>query len=163
MRRAARRGLRQVLSERPSEHDVDDALETAFRELLEKGPDAIKKSLRGFASAIAYRRGQDLARKLIRARERIPQANWRLEDITPTLADEQSYERREHLLERLDDCMMTLTDDQRDLIENVVKPHRSLSSWTTHRGVTYEAGRRMRNRALEKLKLCLEARSAERD
>ena len=66
--------------------------------------------------------GKIWPRKLVRERERIPQANWRLEDITPTLADEQSYERREHLLERLDDCMMTLTDDQRDLIENVVKP-----------------------------------------
>ena len=38
MRRAARRGLRQVLSERPSEQDVDDALETAFERVAKEGP-----------------------------------------------------------------------------------------------------------------------------
>lgn len=40
MRRAARRALRQILSEQPDEYDVDEAVERAFGQLIEKGPGA---------------------------------------------------------------------------------------------------------------------------
>ena len=71
MRRAARKGLRNILAQRPNEDDVGEAVYDAFVILIKKGPGAVTRSLRGFASAIAYRRGQDRGRALIREREAI--------------------------------------------------------------------------------------------
>ena len=159
MRRAARRALREGLAERPNEDDVDEAVVRAFRTLLQKDPDEVKRSLRGYASAIAYRRGQDRARKLVRERERIKQTNWQLKVITPTPSDQEDHERRERTLDLLSDCMATLKDNQRNLIEEVVQQQVPLSDWSARRGTSYEAGRKMRIRALKKLKDCLAGQS----
>jgi DNA-directed RNA polymerase specialized sigma24 family protein len=158
MRRAARRSLRAGLAEKPNEADVDWAVQRAFENLLEKEPDEVKISLRGFAATIAHFRGMDRARWLVRQRERIKQTNWQLEVVTPTIVDEDAFERRERLFEHLLECKKSLSHDQRDLIENVVQQQVSLSDWTAERGTSYEAGRRMRFRALEILRSCVEAK-----
>lgn len=158
MRRSARRAVDITLLERPNEEDVDEALTIAFLELLRNGPGVVNQSLRGLANKIAYRRGQDVARKLIRQREQIDNIRWELEAVTPTAADEEEHERLERLYEQLEECMHELTDAQQDVINSVVRGQESLSDWSSKRGVTYEAGRRMQSRALTKLRDCLTAR-----
>ena len=160
MRRAARRSIGDGLAERPNEADVDWAVQRAFETLLAKGPDAVKTSLRGFAATIAHYRGKDRARSLVRERERIKGTKWQLETLTPSVAEEEDYERRERLFAYAENCKSSLSDDQRDLIEVVVQQQVSLSDWAAQRGTTYEAGRRMRIRALERLRSCVEAKVA---
>lgn len=158
MRRSARRALDITLLERPNEDDVDEAVTIAFLELLRNGPGAVNRSLRGLANRIAYRRGQDVGRKLIRQREQIEDVRRELEVVAPTAVEETEHERLEQIYDQLEACMNELTDAQRDVIDSVVRGQESLSDWTSQRGVTYEAGRRMQSRALKKLKDCVMAR-----
>ena len=159
MRRAARKGLRNILAQRPNEDDVGEAVYEAFVTLIGKGPGAVTRSLRGFASAIAYRRGQDRGRTLVREREAVARHAWQIQAISPETADEDEHEAREQRLDRLRGCMPALTEAQRDVIKSVIQEQVSLSNWTDQRGVSYEAGRRMLNRGLKRLHDCISAQS----
>lgn len=157
MRRGARRGLRRILSEQPDEYDVDEAVERAFIQLMEKGASEVQPPLRGFASAVAYNRGRDRARALVRKRERIKDAAWQADMVMPTGTEAEDHERRDRLLDRLPGCIDSLPELQREMIEAVYVRLMPLSDWTTERGKSYESGRRLRIRALKALRTCLEA------
>lgn len=155
MRRAARRGIRQLLGDAPDPEDVDEALFKAFTELLEK-VDAVQKSLEGFACSIAYRRGQDRARAIIRQREQLKNHAWEIHNVQVEAGDELRAAAQERLLAHALECMEVLTAEQREVIEATLQRQASLSDWTASRGTTYEAGRRMRERGLESLRRCVD-------
>lgn len=158
MRRAARRGIRRILSRDPDEGDVDDAVFTAFKIVLRHDPNEIKHSLLGFACTVAFRRGMDKARAIIREREQVKGHAWQLNQLLVTVQDEAQAADREDLLHKALDCMGTLTADQRDVIEATLRRQESMSDWAARRGTTYEAGRRMLGRGLASLRRCVEAK-----
>jgi hypothetical protein len=67
MYQAARQGIGVITSSDPDPHDVEDAVYRAFRELERQDP-ANVVSLVGLARKIAYRRGQDAGRNVVRRR-----------------------------------------------------------------------------------------------
>jgi DNA-directed RNA polymerase specialized sigma24 family protein len=160
MRRAARRGIRRVLGNTPDPADVNDVLLKAFKEVLGADPATIERSLLGFACTVAYRRGMDKARAIIREREKINAQAWQIEQLRIDAADEVAAAHRERLLRYAEDCMSTLTPEQRDVLEATVQRQESLSNWAATRGTTYEAGRRMRLRALAALARCVKGKAA---
>src|SRR5690349_20036603 len=68
MRRAAAGGIRRMTGERANAEDVDDAVYLAFTELTRRDPAGITP-LDGLAARMAWRRGQDIGRRINRARE----------------------------------------------------------------------------------------------
>lgn len=163
MRQAARGGLRQLLAAAPSEHDVDDAVFTAFKELLRVGPET-RTSLVGYAKAVARRRGQDRARVIIRERERVEKNAWQIAPLKVTADEERREAELEATYEMVRDCKESLTAEQREVVEATIERQEALSDWASSRGTSYEAGRRMRGRALKSLGRCIEAkRDAERE
>ena len=163
MRQAARRGIRQLLTAAPSEHDVDDVVFTAFKELLRVGPET-RTSLVGYAKAVARRRGQDRARVIIRERERVEKNAWQIAPLEVTADEVRREAELEAVYEILRDCKVSLTAEQREVIEATIERQESLSDWASNRGTSYEAGRRMRDRALKSLGRCIEAkRDTERE
>lgn len=158
MRRAARRGIRRILARDPDECDVDDAVFTAFKIVLRQDPNEIKRSMLGFACTVAYRRGMDKARAIIREREQVKGHAWQLNQLLVTAQDEVREADREELLHRALDCMGSLTPEQRDVIDATLQRQESLSDWAARRGTTYEAGRRMLGRGLASLRRCVEAK-----
>lgn len=159
MRRAARRGIRRLLGDAPDPADVDDVLLKAFKEVLGAEPEAIE-TMRGFASTVAYRRGMDKARSIIRAREKIKRQAWQIDQLRVDAADQVAAARHERLLGYAEDCLSTLTPEQRDVVEATVQRQESLSNWAAARGTSYEAGRRMRGRALAALERCVKGKAA---
>ena len=157
MRHGARRGIRGILSEQPDEHDVDEAVERAFTQLIDKGPSEVRSNLRGTAAAFAFNRGRDRARWLIRERERIRNAAWQAELISPTGAEADDHEKRERLLDALTGCIEGLNALEREVIDVVFSQLVPLSDWTAKRGKSYESGRKVRSRALMKLRACIES------
>ena len=158
MRQAARSGLRRILARAPNEDDVDDAVFTAFKVVLRKDPAEIKHSILGFARTVAYRRGMDKARTIIREREQVKSQAWQLNPLLVTAEDEARGADRDELLRRALDCMGSLTEPQRDVIQATLQRQESLSDWTARRGKSYEAGRRMLERGLASLRRCIEAK-----
>ncbi|MDQ3756394.1 MAG: hypothetical protein M3394_00880 [Actinomycetota bacterium] len=158
MRRSARRGIRRIIRRTPDEADVDDVLFKAFSEFLKKDADAIQVSRVGYASTIAYRRGLDRGRSIIREREQIQRHAWQIDQLRISAEDETTAAERERLFRHAEDCMDGLTSDQRDVIESTVQRQQSLSDWVAVRGTSYEAGRRMLARGLAALRRCLDAK-----
>jgi hypothetical protein len=70
MRQAASQGIASITASRPDPHDVEDAVYDAFTELELRNPASVV-SVVGLAKKIAYRRGQDTGRKIIRRREKM--------------------------------------------------------------------------------------------
>lgn len=68
MHQAARQGIGSITASKPDPQDVEDAVCKAFLELERKDP-ATVVSVVGLARKIAYRRGQDTGREIIRLRE----------------------------------------------------------------------------------------------
>lgn len=161
MRRAARRGIRRVLARAPDPADVDDVLLKAFKEVLAADREGNVRSLIGFACTVAYRRGMDKARSIIRERRQIKQQARAIHQLQIEAADEVAAAHHERLLGFAEDCMSTLTPDQRDVVEATVQRQESLSNWVTARGTTYEAGRRMRERALASLRRCVDGKAGD--
>ena len=160
MRQAARQGIRRILCRDPDEADVDDVLFTAFKEVLGDDSEEARRSPLGFAKVVAYRRGMDRARFIIREREQIKNHAWELNQRRVTAADALAAAERERLLRYAEDCMGGLTVEQRDIIEATVQRQESLSDWVAARGTSYEAGRRLRGRGIAALRRCIEARRA---
>lgn len=159
MRQAARQGIRRILRRTPDEADVDDALFKAFKEVLEEDSEVGRSTL-GFAKIVAYRRGMDRARSIIREREQIKNQAWELDQRRVTAADALAAAARERLLHYAGPCMDSLTAEQRDVIEATVQRQESLSDWVAARGTSYEAGRRLRGRGIAALRRCIEAKRA---
>jgi hypothetical protein len=160
MRHAARQGIRRILRRTPDEADVDDALFKAFKEVLEAESEEARRSRLGFATVVAYRRGMDRARSIIREQERIEDQAWELDQRRVTAADALAAAERERLLRYAEDCMHGLTAEQRDVIEATVQRQESLSDWVAVRGTSYEAGRRLRARGIAALQRCIKAKRA---
>ncbi len=161
MRQAARQGIRRIIRETPDEADVDDALYKAFRQVLEADSAEDRRSPLGFATVVAHRRGMDWARSIIREREQIKNQAWELDQRRVTDADTLAAAERERLLRYAEDCMDSLTTEQRDVIAATVQRHESLSNWVAARETSYEAGRRLRGRGIAALQRCIEAKRAD--
>lgn len=157
MRQAARRALWNGLSQRPDELDVDDAVFRAFKQLSERDLSAIT-SVIGLAKTIAKRRGQDKAREIIRARDRLDDQNWLVANDQIARSDTDAAQAEHLLLVYAQECMNSLNEDQRNVIAATVVGLSSLSDWALERGVTYEAARRMRERAIKNLEQCVSTR-----
>lgn len=67
---SARQGIGSITSSDPHPQDVEDAVYDAFLELERQDPAGVV-SIVGLAKMIAYRRGQDTGRKIIRVREQV--------------------------------------------------------------------------------------------
>ena len=156
MRQAARRGLRFVLSQAPTEGDVDDVVTRAFREVLEDVSDEVKRDPVAFAKVVARRRGIDRGRAIVRERERIKALAHEVERHRVTGEDLAAAAAKERRLHAAELAMNELTAEQRDVIERTVMGQESLSDWTLERGTSYEAGRRLRARGLEALRKRIE-------
>jgi DNA-directed RNA polymerase specialized sigma24 family protein len=100
----------------------------------------------------------DRGQSIIREREQIQRYAWQIDQLRIGAEDETAAAERERLFRHAADCMDTLTPDQRDVIEATVQRQQSLSDWVAARGTSYEAGRRMRARALAALRRCLDAK-----
>jgi DNA-directed RNA polymerase specialized sigma24 family protein len=156
MRQAARRGLRFVLRRTPNEDDVDDVIARAFSELSDATSDEVKRDPVAFAKVVAYRRGIDRARVIIREREKIKDLLSEVERHRVTDEDLAAAAAKEWQLRAAEEAIGGLTAQQREVIERTVMGQESLSDWTLERGTSYEAGRRLRARGLEALRKQIE-------
>lgn len=152
MEQAARQGLRRILKDQPDDQDVHDVVIRALRELLEM--DDIRNPV-SLGRRVAYLRGMDKARAIIRERTQLREGAWQIAQLWESLEDEETALRRERLLLYMKECLAELTADQREVIEVTIMQQKPLSEWTMNRGVSYEAGRRMRVRGLKALRSCI--------
>ena len=159
MKAGARKGIRRAARSLPSEHDVEDVVVQAFNELWRSDRSEIK-SLPGMARTIAYRRGIDRGRRVLRERR----DDRALGKDLLRLSDEESAHRQledAETLEIVQRCKKRLTPDQRAVIsatvEGTIDGTMPLKEYAERRGTTYEACRRMVNRAIATLMRCLEA------
>lgn len=165
MYQRARQGIGSITSSDPHPQDVEDAVYNAFLELERRDPAEVV-SIVGLAKMIAYRRGQDIGRKIIRVREQISvlmtdravTAELEFRDDEVLAAAEQ-----EVLLGHALDCMGGLTEEQRDIVRATVMARESLSDWALRAGKTHQAASRQRARALESLRRCIESKGSPND
>lgn len=162
MRQAASQGIASITASRPDLHDVEDALYDAFIELERQDP-ANVVSIAGLAKKIAYRRGQDAGRKIIRMREQIHELviNLIITD-DPQFQDDdvRAAAAQEVLIGHALDCMEALTEEQRDVVQTTIMGHESLSDWALRAGKTHQAASRQRTRALRALQQCIESKGS---
>ena len=159
MKAGARAGIRRAAKSVPSEHDVEDVVVQAFNELWRSDRSEIK-SLPGMARTIAYRRGIDRGRRVLRERR----DDRALRKDLLRLSDEESAHRQledAETLEIVQRCKEHLTPDQRAVVsatvEGTIDGTMPLREYAERRGTSYEACRRMVNRAIAALTRCLEA------
>lgn len=159
MRAAARKGIRLVVGAVPSEPDVEDVVVQSFNELWRMDRSRIK-SLARMAYRIAYLRGIDRGRRVLRER-RDDRAVGK--DLV-RLSDEESDRRQAEdaaTLAIVQRCKQHLTIDQREIIsatvEGTIDGTMPLKEYAQQRGTSYEACRRMLNRGIAALRRCLEA------
>ncbi len=157
MRAAARKGIRRATGSLSSEHDVEDVVVQAFNELWRSDRSKVK-SLKGMARTIAYRRGIDRGGRILRERRNDRALGKDLLQLT----DEESAHRQLEDAERLEivqRCKEHLTPDQRAVVsatvEGTIDGTMPLKEYAARRGTTYEACRRMVNRAIETLTKCV--------
>lgn len=164
MHQAARRGIQRVLAKPPDEHRVQDVVYTAFVELLRGDPAAMTSPV-GLARTIAYRRGIDEGRKILRERQRISSIDAL--DIANSLPDRREIlaaAEEEALHQLVTRCLETLTTDQRAVVRATVMAGQTLSDWALAAGTSHQAVSRQRSRALEALRRCVNRqRSAARE
>jgi DNA-directed RNA polymerase specialized sigma24 family protein len=134
----------------------------AFLELERQDPASVV-SVVGLATKIAYRRGQDAARKIIRERE---QMRSMVVDLAVT-ADPQfqaedvwAAAERERLVNHAMGCLEVLTDEQRDIVQETIMGRESVSDWALRAGKAHQAASRQRTRALESLRRCVESKGS---
>ena len=160
MRAAARKGIRLVVvGSVPSEPDVEDVVVQSFNELWRLDRSRIE-SLTGMAYRIAYLRGIDRGRRLLRERR----DDRAVKKDLLRLSDEESDRRQAEdaaTLAIVQRCKEHLTIDQREVIsaavEGTIDGTMPLKEYAEQRGTSYEACRRMLNRGIAALKRCLEA------
>jgi RNA polymerase sigma factor (sigma-70 family) len=155
MHQAARRGIQRVLAKPPDEHQVQDVVYTAFVELLRGDPAAMTSPV-GLARTIAYRRGIDEGRRILRERQRISSIDAL--DLAASLPDRREIlaaAEEEALIQLVTRCLETLTNDQRAVVRATVMAGQTLSDWALTAGTSHQAVSRQRSRALEALRRCV--------
>jgi DNA-directed RNA polymerase specialized sigma24 family protein len=160
MRQAASQGIGSITASKPDPHDVDDAMYDAFVELEGQDPARVA-SVVGLAKRIAYRRGQDTGRKIIRQREQMHKLMIDLVVTAhPQFQDEdvRAAAAQEVLIGRALDCMEALTEEQRDVLRATIMGYESLSDWALRAGKSHQSASRQRTRALEALQRCVQAK-----
>jgi DNA-directed RNA polymerase specialized sigma24 family protein len=162
MRRAAAGAIRRMTGARAHPDDVDEAMVAAFTEVLDRDPGEIT-TLVGFAARVAWRRGQDVGRRLNRARE-FPDS----ETISAVVADDRAVtdpeaellaaERaaeRERMFRRAMACVQRLPSGQAAVIEATVLRGQGLADWAHQQGKSYQAAHKQRGKALQALLRCV--------
>ena len=165
MYQAASQGIGSITSSKPDPQDVEDTVYDAFVE-LERQDHANVISVVGLARKIAYRRGQDTGRRIIRERE---QMHKLMVDLIVT-NDQQFHDEdvrdaaaREVLIGHALECMGALTEEQRDVVRATIMGHESLSDWALRNRKSHQAASRQRIRAVDALHGCVQSkRSANR-
>ncbi|MEO7262472.1 MAG: sigma factor-like helix-turn-helix DNA-binding protein [Jatrophihabitantaceae bacterium] len=155
MHQTARRGIQRVTAKPPDEHRVQDVVYIAFTELLRGDPAAMTSPV-GLAKTIAYRRGIDEGRKILRERQRISSLD--AVDVAGTLPDRQEIlaaAEEEALHQLAAQCMESLTTDQRSVVQATVLGSQTLSDWALIAGTSHQAVSRLRSRALDSLRRCV--------
>jgi DNA-directed RNA polymerase specialized sigma24 family protein len=167
MRRHAAAAIRRMTGARAHPDDVDEALVAAFTELLARDPGEIT-TLAGFASRIAWRRGQDVGRRRNRARE-FPdsdaiaaQADDRTAlDPEAELLEAERAAERERLLRVALRCVERLPPGQAEVVEATVLRDQGLSDWAGQQGKSYQAAHKQRGKALAALRRCVNAQEGD--
>ena len=141
MYQAARQAIGVITSSDPDPQDVEDAVYDAFRELEHQDPVKVV-SVVGLARKIAYRRGQDAGRKIVRRREHIRDT---LADRAVTAEvqfrddDVRAAADQEVLTGDALGCLEALTDEQRDVVRATLMGRESMSDWALRTGKTHQA------------------------
>jgi DNA-directed RNA polymerase specialized sigma24 family protein len=160
MHQNARRGIQRVIAKPPDEHRVSDVVYTAFVELLRGDPAAMISPV-GLAKTIAYRRGIDEGRKILRERQRISSLDAL--EIATTLPDKREIlaaAEEEALHQLVARCLEFLTVDQRAVVRATVMGNQTLSDWALTAGTSHQAVSRQRSRALDALRRCVKRQRA---
>ncbi|HEX8095355.1 RNA polymerase sigma factor [Jatrophihabitans sp.] len=155
MHQNARRGIQRVIARPPDEHRVSDVVYTAFVELLRGDPAAMTSPV-GLAKTIAYRRGIDEGRRILRERQRISSVDPL--DIATTMPDKAGIlaaAEEEALHQLVAKCLEFLTTDQRAVVRATVMGNQTLSDWALTAGTSHQAVSRQRSRALDALRRCV--------
>ncbi|KQH76285.1 hypothetical protein AO501_29110 [Mycobacterium gordonae] len=155
---AARRGIHAITACTPNEDDVVEVAYDAFCEFEKKNRDELS-SPQGMAYQIAFQRGRDRGRKIIRHREQID-----LLCKEPTLqgelefreVDAQLAQRRDEMARTAIECLAALPADQQSVVTATVMESMSLSDWALREGKSHQAASRQRGRALESLRRCVD-------
>jgi DNA-directed RNA polymerase specialized sigma24 family protein len=165
MRRAAAGGIRRMTGMRANADDVDDAVYTAFTELTRRDPAQIS-TLVGLACQMAWRRGQDLGRRLNRARE-LPDSDVveayagdqrSASDPEQDLLEAERFAEREHMFRLAMECVGRLPPGQADVVHATVLRSQELTAWAEAQGKSYQAAHKQRAKALQALIRCVTAR-----
>lgn len=162
MHQAARSGIFSITSSDPDPQDVEEAVYDAFVQLRDRDP-ADVFSVIGLAKVIARRRGQDIGRKVVRAREQI---EGLLADPLATAAmefhdeDVRAAEEDERVLAMAEECFEHLTGEQCDLVTKTIMGQEQLSDWALRKGRTHQAASRQRRRAIEAIKRCIASKQS---
>lgn len=158
MYQGARRGIGSIISNPPNEDDVGDVVFEAFCEFEGVDPLGLQSML-GFAKHLAFQRGRDRGRAIIREREKITgltkdravQTELEFGDV-----DVQLAQKREVLARLATECLDSLTVEQRSVVTATVMEPMSLSDWALREGKTHQAASRQRARAIESLRRCVD-------
>lgn len=152
---SARNGIWRMTGKRPRGVDVDEAAFSVFKEFFELDPNLIKSPL-GLARTIAFRRGQDVGRRLNQEKEFPTDDEGALgpkldsKPVNPedevVAAEEAAYQV--HLQRLAMACLDVLTPGQAEVIRATVLEDEELSDWALTRGKTYQAADQQRASAL---------------
>ena len=122
MYQAARRGIGAITCDTPDEQDVEDVVYQAFCEFEAQDPAAVR-SIAALAWQVAYRRGQDAGRAILRSREQIRgyvQDRAIRMNLEFTDEDVLAAAQREVLIGYAMDCLDLLPDEQQDVVRATV-------------------------------------------
>ena len=160
MHQTARRGIQRVIAKPPDEHRVSDVVYTAFIELLRGDPAAMTSPV-GLAKTIAYRRGIDEGRRILRERQRISSIDPL--EVAHSLPDKREIlaaVEEEALHQLVTRCLEALTAEQRAVVRATVMGSQTLSDWASTAGTSHQAVSRQRSRALDALRRCVNRQRA---
>jgi DNA-directed RNA polymerase specialized sigma24 family protein len=160
MYQSARRGIGFITSDTPDKQDVEDVVYEAFCEFASQDPAEVG-SIVGLARRIAYFRGMDAGRRIIRDREHIQGlAGDRAVRAGIEFSDEDARADAERavLAEYAIECLDLLPDEQQDVVRATVMGRETLSDWALHAGKSHQAASRQRVRALGSLARCVKSK-----
>ena len=119
MRAGARKGIRRVLRSVPSEHDVEDVVVQSFNELCRKDRSSVN-SMMGMAYTIAYRRGIDRGRRVMREWRSIRTGDVEMLGVLDAAPDHRPDEVAATMT-IVQQCKERLTIDQQEVIGATVE------------------------------------------
>lgn len=157
MHQGARRGIHAITACTPNEDDVGDIVYDAFCEFEKMNQDELS-SPQGMANHVAFQRGRDRGRKIIKQREQIDlvsQDRALLGDLEFREVDAQLAQQREELARMASECLAALPADQQAVVTATLMESMRLSDWALREGKSHQAASRQRTRALESLLRCV--------